>query len=71
MSQPTRTPDPHDHAQARRAAEHLRRDAVNDFWRGSDALLAHVCLDAGASLSRSTQRLQARLRQHRQARAQA
>lgn len=64
MSQPSR-PNPHDYASARRGAEHLRREAVDELWRGADAVLDRVCLDASARLARSTQRLQARLRRHR------
>ncbi|MBQ0917331.1 hypothetical protein KBW71_02645 [Hydrogenophaga aromaticivorans] len=59
-------PDPHDYPSARRSAEHLRREALDDFWRGADAAWARIQLDAGARLTRSTQRLQARLR-HRHA----
>lgn len=53
--------DPHDYAHARRCAEDLRRDALDDVWRGADAALDRVCLSACARLERSTQRLQARL----------
>ena len=60
MSQPGRT-DLHDYADARRCAEYLRRDALDDVWRGADAALDRVCLSACARLARSTQRLQARL----------
>ncbi|MBW8468028.1 MAG: hypothetical protein K0M67_07190 [Thiobacillus sp.] len=59
-------PDPHDYPRARRSAEHLRREALDDFWRGADAAWARIQLDAGARLARSTRRLQARLR-HRHA----
>lgn len=59
-------PDPHDYPRARRDAEHLRREILDDFWRGADAAWARIQLDAGARLVRSTQRLQARLR-HRHA----
>jgi len=64
MSQTTR-PDPHDYTSARRDAEHLRGEAVDDFWRGANAMLDRVALDARARLARSTQRLQARLRRQR------
>lgn len=64
MSQPSR-PNPPDYASARRGAEHLRREAVDELWRGADAVLDRVCLDASARLARSTQRLQARLQHHR------
>ena len=59
-------PDPHDYPSARRSAEHLRREALDAFWRGADAAWARIQLDAGARLVRSTLRLQARLR-HRHA----
>jgi hypothetical protein len=55
-------PDPHDYPSARHDAEHLRREALDDFWRGADAAWACIQLDAGARLARSSQRLQARLR---------
>ncbi|WP_332741043.1 hypothetical protein [Hydrogenophaga sp.] len=58
-------PNPHDYTRARRVAEHLRSEAVDEFWRGADAVLDRVCLNARARLARSTQRLQARLRRHR------
>ncbi|MBW8313487.1 MAG: hypothetical protein K0M73_01140 [Hydrogenophaga sp.] len=61
-------PDPHDYPRARRAAEHLRREALDDFWRGADAAWARIQLDAGARLTRSSQRLQARLRNRHAAR---
>lgn len=64
MSQPSR-PNPHDYASARRGAEQLRREAVDELWRGADAMLDRVCLDARARLARSTQRLLARLRHRR------
>jgi hypothetical protein len=60
MNQPGR-PDPHDYAHARRCAECLRRDALDDVWRGADAVLDRVFHSAGARLARSTRRLQARL----------
>jgi hypothetical protein len=60
MRQPGHT-DPHDYAHARRCAEYLRRDALDDVWRGADAVLDRVCLSARARLERSTLRLQARL----------
>ncbi|MDO9252156.1 hypothetical protein [Hydrogenophaga sp.] len=64
-------PDPHDYPSARRGAERLRREALDDFWRGADAAWARIQLDAGARLVRSTQRLQARLRALRRAHAPA
>lgn len=60
MRKPSDT-DPHDYAHARRCAEYLRRDAVDDLWRGADAALDRVYLSACARLARSTQRLQTRL----------
>jgi hypothetical protein len=65
----TAHPDPHDLAGSRRCAEHLRQEATDDVWRGADAVLARVCLDARARLLRSTQRLQARLTLRRPQRA--
>lgn len=41
----------------------LRREAMADFWRGADAVWKRLQLDAAERLARSTQRLQARLRQ--------
>jgi hypothetical protein len=65
MNQPTH-PDPHDYARAPPRAEHLRQEAVTEFWRGADAAWTRVNLvGANARLARSTQRLQARLRRHR------
>lgn len=64
---PTACPDPHDFAGNRRHAEHLRQESTDDVWRGADAALARVCLDARARLARSTQRLQ----MHRQRSAHA
>lgn len=64
MCQPNH-PNPHDYVNPRREAEQLRRDAVDELWRGADAVLDRVCLDARARLARSTQRLQARLQRHR------
>ena len=55
----TTHPDLYDlaHAEARR----LRRAAVADFWRGTDALLARAGLTVCARVERSAHRLQARL----------
>lgn len=46
------------HDRAHADAESLRRAAIADFWRGSDALLQ----DAAASAHRAARRLAARLR---------
>lgn len=46
-------------------AEALRREALQDFWRGTDAVLATA---AGAAV-RAAQRLASRLRRHHVRRA--
>lgn len=62
----THLPDPHDHANARRRAEHLRRAAADDFWRDADAAWKRVGLGTRARLARTLQRLRAAgLRLHR------
>ena len=48
------------HAAARRRAEDLRREAIDDFWRGSNALLSNTM----ARARRSAERLRARLTRH-------
>ena len=48
------------HAAARRRAEDLRREAIDDFWRGSNALLSNTMTRA----RRSAERLAARLTRH-------
>lgn len=48
------------HDLARTQAEALRREAIDDFWRGANALLATAFTDA----NRAAARLAARLRQH-------
>lgn len=48
------------HDAARLEAERLRREALADFWRGADALLA----DAGTEALRRTRRLLHRLQRH-------
>lgn len=55
------------HAEALRRAKLLRREAINDFWRGADAALAATV--AGAY--RSAQRLAYRLAHHARTRTQA
>ena len=52
------------HAAARRRAEDLRREAIDDFWRGSNALLSNTMTRA----RRSAQRLAAWLTRHAQLR---
>jgi hypothetical protein len=52
--------------QALLSAEALRREAIDDFWRGSSAVLA----TAATRSLRAARRLAARLAHHRQARAQ-
>jgi hypothetical protein len=42
-------------------ARALRHEAIDDFWRGGDAMLASAAIDA----ARSTERLAARLRRRR------
>ena len=48
------------HDFARIQAEALRREAIDDFWRGANALLSTAFTDA----NRASARLAARLRQH-------
>lgn len=52
------------HQAARIEAERLRREAIDDFWRGSNALLSNTMVSA----RRSAQRLAARLTRHEQLR---
>lgn len=52
------------HQAARQEAERLRRQAIDDFWRGSNALLS----DTMTGARRSAQRLAARLTRHEQLR---
>ena len=49
------------HDVARQQAEHLRQQAIADFWRGTDAMLYRAQLSAAAQAERSAQRWQARL----------
>ncbi|MCB2017662.1 MAG: hypothetical protein KDF54_09165 [Hydrogenophaga sp.] len=51
----------HQHAVARRRAVADRAEAIQDFWRGADAVWARVQQGAADRLSRSTRRLQSRL----------
>lgn len=55
------------HAEALRRSQLLRREAIDDFWRGADAALAATV--AGAC--RSAQRLAHRLARHARTRTQA
>ena len=50
----------HLHDQARREARRLRREAVDDFWRGADA----VWQRSQGFAQRSADRLKARLARH-------
>lgn len=52
------------HVQAHQEAARLRREAIDDVWRGADALWASALDRAG----RSATRLAARLAHHRQLR---
>ena len=49
------------HAQARAQAAQDRREAIDDFWRGADAVWQRVQQDAAVRLHRSAQRWQSRL----------
>lgn len=53
------------HTAARRYAEDLRREAIDDFWRGADAALSNTLVSA----RRSAERLAARLTRHAALRA--
>ena len=53
------------HHAARIEAERLRREAIDDFWRGADALLSSAWVNA----RRSADRLAARLSRHSASRA--
>lgn len=48
------------HRAAHAEAERLRREAIDDFWRGADALLSTAFVTA----RRSAERLAARLTRH-------
>ena len=68
LQEPQMTPDrldtlirAHQHAVALRQAESDRHQAINDFWRGADAVWVRVQQSASERLSRSARRLQARL----------
>ncbi len=51
----------HLHDQARHEASRLRREAVDDFWRGADAVWQRSLAGSQALAQRSASRLQARL----------
>jgi hypothetical protein len=53
------------HDQARVRAEQLRREAIDDFWRGGNAVVG----GALAAAQRSAQRWAARLQRHKALRA--
>lgn len=51
----------HVHDQARRDARRLRREAVDDFWRGANAVWQRSLAGGQTLALRSATRLQARL----------
>ncbi len=55
------------HTLAHRRAEELRREAIDDFWRGADAAWVATL----GSARRSAQRLAYRLARHARARREA
>lgn len=52
------------HDLARDHATQLRQEAVDDFWRGADAVWQRGLQSGQAALERSATRLQARLARH-------
>ena len=52
------------HDLAKAQAIRLRREAVDDFWRGADAVLQRSLKMGQASVERSAARLKARLARH-------
>jgi hypothetical protein len=52
------------HDRARAEASRLRSEAVDEFWRGADAVWQRGLHSGQAALERSTARLQARLARH-------
>ncbi len=50
------------HDAARADAERLRREAIDDFWRGADAVLATAATGARRAAERLAYRLQRRFR---------
>ena len=57
------------HDQAKAAASRLRSEAVDEFWRGADAVWQRGLQTSQAALERSATRLQARLARHSQVRS--
>ena len=45
------------HDLVQRRAHELRREAIRDFWRGADAMVAATAAQAGRSARRLAQRL--------------
>lgn len=56
------------HDQALERAQCLRQEAIDDFWRGADAVWQRSLLTGAAGARRAAQRLQARLARRAQAR---
>ncbi|MBK7548228.1 MAG: hypothetical protein IPI20_10540 [Rhodoferax sp.] len=52
------------HDLAKAEATRLRNEAVDDFWRGADAVLLRSLRAGQASVERSAARLKARLARH-------
>lgn len=50
-----------DHERAKARAARLRDEAIDDFWRGTDAMLRRSFLSGQDVLARSTRRLHSRL----------
>jgi len=48
------------HDAAREEAQRLRREAMDDFWRGANGLLGHAALTAQRAATRLAHRLQRR-----------
>jgi len=57
------------HDQARAEASRLRSEAVDEFWRGADAVWQRGLQTGQAALERSATRLQARLARHHSVRS--
>lgn len=60
LDQPELTNRLRDEAYAR--AQELRREAINDFWRGADALLTDATTHARRAAERLAHRLRRRIR---------
>ncbi|CAM8636769.1 hypothetical protein MCEMSEM22_00835 [Comamonadaceae bacterium] len=58
---PEHTARAHIYGQARRDARRLRREAVDDFWRGADVLWQRGLAGAQGQVQRGTAGLRARL----------